>query len=194
MPNSEKHRCPWSLTDPLLTEYHDKEWGLPLHQDNQLFEFLILEGAQAGLSWLTILRKRDNYRKAFDGFDPDRVAKFDDNRIESLMKDSGIIRNELKIRSAVKNAKSLQVVRREFGSFDEYIWKFVPDETGRRPLRYQSQIPVKSRQSDVMSKDLRKRGFGFVGSTICYSFMQAVGIVNDHLISCYRAKEVMNPY
>ncbi len=170
-------------------EYHDKEWGSPIHEDNKLFEFLILEGAQAGLSWLTVLRKRENYRIAFDGFDPDKVARYSENRIQSLMKNPGIIRNELKIRSAVKNARSLQTVRDEFGSFNEYIWTFALAEPGRC-AKSQNQIPARSVQSNAMSKDLRKRGFGFVGSTICYSFMQAIGIVNDHLVSCFRATEV----
>ena len=183
-------RCPWSFSEPLLMAYHDKEWGVPVHNDDLLFEFLVLEGAQAGLSWLTVLKKRENYRRAFLGFDPKKVAQFSDARIYKLKQDPGIIRNELKIRSAVRNAQSLLAVRKEFGSFDAYVWSFVGDKPIRRMWKSQDQIPAKSTESDRMSKDLGKRGFNFVGSTICYSFMQAVGIVNDHVVTCFRTAEL----
>jgi len=182
-----KSRCDWALLDPLLMEYHDKEWGVPVHGDKLLFEFLVLEGAQAGLSWLTILRKRENYRKAFAGFDPVKVARFDEKKIALLKQNPGIIRNELKIRSTVKNAKNLLVVKKEFGSFDKFVWTFAKSA----PARKSDNIPAKTPESDVMSKDLQKRGFSFVGSTICYSFMQAVGIVNDHVETCYRNAELL---
>lgn len=185
-----KIRCSWSLGDPLLMKYHDKEWGVPAHRDDVLFEFLVLEGAQAGLSWLTILRKRENYRRAFDDFDPEKVALFRDIQIDRLKQDQGIIRNELKIRSAVKNAQSLLAVRKEFGSFDAYVWSFVGGRPIRNMWKSQSRIPAKSLESDTMSKDLRDRGFSFVGSTICYSFMQAVGLVNDHIVTCFRSAEI----
>ena len=176
-------RCAWATT-PLSIAYHDEEWGVPVHDDTRLFEFLILEGAQAGLSWETILRKRDNYRAAFDGFDPAKVAKYDQRKVAALLQDAGIIRNRLKIDSAIGNAKSFLAVQREFGSFDEYVWRFVDNKPVRRkrgqPLAARTEI------SDLLSKDLQRRGFKFVGSTICYSFMQAVGMVNDHDSTCYR--------
>jgi DNA-3-methyladenine glycosylase I len=180
-------RCSWATT-PLSIAYHDEEWGVPVHDDTRLFEFLILEGAQAGLSWETILRKRQNYRKAFDGFNPTRVAKYDERKISALLQDDGIIRNRLKINSAVTNAIAFLQIKREFGSFDEYVWRFV----NAKPLRRKPGTPILARTeiSDVMSKDLLKRGFKFVGSTICYSFMQAVGMVNDHDSSCFRYREV----
>ncbi|HEX6716223.1 MAG TPA: DNA-3-methyladenine glycosylase I [Pyrinomonadaceae bacterium] len=180
-------RCSWAKT-PLLISYHDTEWGLPLHDDVRLFEFLILEGAQAGLSWETILRKRDNYRAAFDGFDPAKVAKYNQRKIAALLQNDGIIRNRLKINSAVTNALAFLQVQREFGSFDEYVWRFV----NRKSLRRKRGQPIAARTeiSDALSKDLIKRGFRFVGSTICYSFMQAVGMVNDHDSSCFRYREV----
>jgi DNA-3-methyladenine glycosylase I len=180
-------RCAWATT-PLSTAYHDNEWGVPVHDDKRLFEFLILEGAQAGLSWETILRKRDSYRAAFDNFDPAKVAKYDQRKIAALMKDVGIIRNGLKINSAVTNAIAFLEVKREFGSFDEYVWRFV----NGKPLRRKSGQPILARTelSDALSKDLIKRGFKFVGSTICYSFMQAVGMVNDHDSTCFRYREV----
>jgi DNA-3-methyladenine glycosylase I len=176
-------RCDWART-PLSIKYHDEEWGVPLHDDRRLFEFLVLEGAQAGLSWETILRKRNNYRKAFDRFNPAKVAKYDDRRIAALMDDAGIIRNRLKINSAVTNAQAFLKVTREFGSFDKYVWSFV----NGRPIKRKAGQPVltKTDVSDALSKDLIKRGFRFVGSTICYSFMQAVGMVNDHNPSCFR--------
>ncbi|HEY0366574.1 MAG TPA: DNA-3-methyladenine glycosylase I [Pyrinomonadaceae bacterium] len=180
-------RCLWART-PLSIAYHDEEWGVPLHDDNRLFEFLILEGAQAGLSWETILRKRDNYRAAFDRFNPAKVAKYDQQKIDALLSNDGIIRNRLKINSAVTNAVAFLIVRREFGSFDEYVWRFVKG----KPLKRKPGEPILARTeiSDALSKDLNKRGFKFVGSTICYSFMQAVGMVNDHDASCFRYREI----
>ena len=183
-----QQRCPWvDLTKPDYIEYHDKEWGVPVHNDRTIFEFLTLEGAQAGLSWETILRKRDNYRAAFDGFNPAKVAKYDQRKINALLKDEGIIRNRLKINSAVTNAIAFLAVKSEFGSFDEYVWRFVDGKPLRRkrgqPLAAQTEV------SDALSKDLLKRGFKFVGSTICYSFMQAVGMVNDHDSTCFRYRE-----
>ena len=180
-------RCDWARTD-LAIAYHDREWGVPLHDDRGLFEFLILEGAQAGLSWETILRKRDNYRRAFNAFNPGKIAKYDEQKVESLMADEGIIRNRLKIQSAIINATAFLQVQKEFGSFDSYVWKFVND----KPLLRKRGQPVLARTtiSDVLSKDLSKRGFKFVGSTICYAFMQAVGMVNDHNLSCFRYREL----
>lgn len=182
-----KTRCFWAKT-PLSIAYHDEEWGVPLHDDHRLFEFLILEGAQAGLSWETILRKRDNYRKAFERFNPAKVAKYDERKIDALLNNDGIIRNRLKINSAVTNARSFLEVQREFGSFDEYAWRFV----NGKPLKRKPGEPIQARTeiSDALSKDLLKRGFKFVGSTICYSFMQAVGMVNDHDSSCFRYRQV----
>jgi len=180
-------RCSWATT-PLLISYHDEEWGVPVHDDTRLFEFLVLEGAQAGLSWETILRKRDNYRAAFDDFDPAKVARYNQRKIDVLMNDAGIIRNNLKINSAVTNAKAFLQVRGEFASFDEYVWRFVDG----KPLRRKPGQPIAARTeiSDALSKDLIERGFKFVGSTICYSFMQAVGMVNDHDSKCFRYREV----
>jgi len=180
-------RCFWAKT-PLSIEYHDEEWGVPLHDDNRLFEFLILEGAQAGLSWETILRKRDNYRKAFDRFNPAKVAKYDQQKIDQLLNNDGIIRNRLKINSAVTNAQAFLEVQKEFGSFDEYVWRFV----NGKPLKLKPGQPIAARteRSDTLSKDLLKRGFKFVGSTICYSFMQAVGMVNDHDATCFRYPQI----
>ncbi|HEU4508755.1 MAG TPA: DNA-3-methyladenine glycosylase I [Pyrinomonadaceae bacterium] len=182
-------RCHWATT-PLSIAYHDEEWGVPLHDDTRLFEFLILEGAQAGLSWETILRKRDNYRAAFDGFNPNKIAKYDQQKIASLMNDAGIIRNRLKINSAITNAVAFLEIKREFGSFDEYVWRFV----NGKPLRRKPGQPIAARTeiSDALSKDLSKRGFKFVGSTICYSFMQAVGMVNDHDSKCFRYRQVQS--
>jgi len=184
-----KQRCTWA-SDDLSVAYHDTEWGVPVHDDRVLFEFLILEGAQAGLSWITILKKRAAYRAAFDAFDPRKVARYDEARIALLLANDGIVRNRLKIRAAVQNAQSFLAVQKEFGTFDQYIWQF----TGGRPLQNRwkehQQMPAKTAQSDAMSKDLAKRGFKFVGSTICYAFMQATGMVNDHLISCFRYREL----
>jgi DNA-3-methyladenine glycosylase I len=180
-------RCFWATT-PLSIAYHDEEWGVPVHDDTRLFEFLILEGAQAGLSWETILRKRDNYRTAFDGFNPKKVAKYDDHKIAALLQDPSIIRNRLKINSAVTNAIAFLEVQREFGSFADYVWRFV----NGKPLKRKPGEPLAARTeiSDALSKDLLKRGFKFVGSTICYSFMQAVGLVNDHDSKCYRYRQI----
>ncbi len=185
---SDKNRCPWAGTDPLYVRYHDVEWGVPVHNDRRLFEMLILEGAQAGLSWITILRKRPAYRKAFDGFDPRKVARYGAARKRALLKNPGIVRNRLKIDSTVTNARAFLDVQKEFGSFDRYVWRFVggrPKVNRPRSLR---EVPPKSAESDALSKDLRKRGFRFVGSTICYAFMQAVGLVNDHVRGCPAAR------
>ena len=180
-------RCGWAgINDTAMLAYHDTEWGVPVHDDRRLFEFLILEGAQAGLSWATILRKRENYRKAFDGFDAQIIARYDDKKIAALLADEGIVRNRLKVAAAVKNAQAFLAVQKEFGSFDVYIWSFVggaPIKNARTSLQ---DIPARTAESDAMSKDLVRRGFKFVGSTICYAFMQAVGMVNDHTMECVR--------
>ena len=178
-------RCSWARND-LAIRYHDREWGVPVHDDRRLFEFLILEGAQAGLSWDTILRKRDNYRAAFDGFDPKIVARYNAKKVRSLMKDEGIVRNRLKIASAISNAQAMLAVTKEFGTFDGYIWQFVGGTPLTNAWAKSGQVPARTAESDAMSKDLKKRGFHFVGSTICYAFMQAVGLVNDHLVTCFR--------
>ena len=175
-------RCAWAGSDPLYVRYHDSEWGRPEHDDRKLFEMLVLEGAQAGLSWLTILRKRENYRRAFDGFDPVRVAGYDADKVAALLADSGIVRNRLKIASAVNNARKFLEVQAEFGSFDAYVWRFVGGRPKKNAWRSMEEIPVKTAESDAMSKDLIRRGFKFVGSTICYAHMQATGMVNDHLV------------
>ena len=185
-----KRVCAWAGDEPLMRRYHDEEWGVPVHDDRRLFEFLTLEGAQAGLSWRTILNKRKSYREAFAGFDPARVARFDARRRALLMKNAGIVRNRLKIESTVSNARAFLDVRKEFGSFDSYVWEFVngkPTQNRRKSLR---EIPARTPESDALSVDLRKRGFRFVGSTIIYAFMQAVGMVNDHEVSCYRRREL----
>ncbi len=182
-------RCAWP-TNALSIAYHDAEWGMPLHDDQRLFEFLILEGAQAGLSWDTILRKRESYRKAFDNFDVQKVAGYDDGKCASLLLDEGIIRNRLKIASAVANAKAFLKVQDESGSFDKYIWDFTGGRSINNRLKTPAEIPVKTELSDAISKDLKKRGFNFVGSTIMYAFMQATGMVNDHLVSCFRQREI----
>jgi DNA-3-methyladenine glycosylase I len=182
-------RCSWPKT-ALDIAYHDGEWGVPVHDDRVLFEFLILEGAQAGLSWSTILNKRENYRRAFDNFDPRKIAKYDGRKIKSLMADAGIVRNRLKIESAIKNAKAFLAVQKEFGSFDKYIWSFVGGAPIQNRCQALTEIPARTPESDAMSKDLLKRGFKFVGSTICYAFMQAVGMVNDHVTDCFRHAEV----
>ncbi len=186
---SQLIRCPWPADD-LSILYHDNEWGVPLHDDHGLFEFLILEGAQAGLSWDTILKKRENYRAAFDGFDAEKIARYDRRKTEALLKNPGIIRNRLKIASAVRNARTFLDVREEFGSFDRYIWQFVGGRPRVNRWHSSKQIAASTPQSDAMSKDLKKRGFNFAGSTICYAFMQAVGMVNDHLVDCYRHKQL----
>ena len=185
-----KTRCKWAGDDPLYVAYHDEEWGVPVHDDRRLFEMLILEGAQAGLSWITILKKRDNYRAAFDSFDPHKVAAYGEEKIAALLDNSGIVRNRLKVRAAVRNAQSFLDVQEEFGSFDAYIWQFV----GGRPIQNSwqslSEIPAETAESRAMSKDLKQRGFKFVGPTICYAFIQAVGMVNDHVVDCFRYEEI----
>jgi DNA-3-methyladenine glycosylase I len=183
-------RCPWPKDDPLMIEYHDKEWGVPLHDDQKLFEFMVLDAFQAGLSWSIVLKKRENFRKAFDGFDVKKIARYNEKKIQSLMKDKGIIRNQLKIRATVNNARSFIKVQKEFGSFDKYIWQFTGHKTIQNKLTFLDQLPAISPESDAMSKDLKKRDFKFVGSTICYAFMQAAGMVNDHLVECFRYEEV----
>ena len=186
---ANKARCSWAR-DPLSMAYHDKEWGVPVHNDRRLFEFLILEGAQAGLSWITILKKRPAYRKAFDSFDPRKVARYDARRMAALLENEGIVRNRLKIAAAVSNAQAFLTVKKEFGTFDHYIWQFTGGETVRNRWKTGESLPARTAESDAMSKDLAKRGFRFVGSTICYAFMQAVGIVNDHAMDCFRYREL----
>ncbi len=184
---SARRRCPWCLGSEAYVEYHDREWGVPVHDDRTLFEFLVLEGAQAGLSWSTILAKRANYRRAFSGFDARKVAAFDAARIRRLLADPGIVRNRLKISGAVRNARAFLEVRKEFGSFDAYVWRFVGGRALRRRPRSMADVPARTEISDALSRDLKKRGFTFVGSTICYAFMQAVCMVDDHLRDCWRA-------
>lgn len=187
--SAEKIRCGWSTKDDLYQQYHDEEWGTPLHDDDKLFELLCLEGAQAGLSWYTILKKRENYRKAFDGFDAVKISKYNDKKIEKLLQDEGIVRNRLKVNAFISNAKAFLDIQKEYGSFDKYIWQF----TGGKPMtnhwKSLSEVPAKTAESDAMSKDLLKKGFKFVGSTICYAFMQASGMVNDHLVDCWKRKK-----
>ncbi len=185
-----KTRCVWCGNDPLYMEYHDEEWGVPVHDDRKLFEMLCLEGAQAGLSWITILRKRKNYLKAFDNFNAKKIINYDRKKINSLMKNEGIVRNKLKIESVVINAKAFLAVRKEFGSFDAYIWQFTGGKVIRNSPKRLKDIQPTTLESDAMSKDLKKRGFKFVGSTICYAFMQATGMVNDHVTGCFRYKEI----
>jgi DNA-3-methyladenine glycosylase I len=184
-----ERRCAWAKTE-LSIEYHDKEWGVPLHDDNALLEFLILEGAQAGLSWETILRKRDNYRRAFDDFDARKVANYNRVKVKKLLGDPGIIRNRLKIAAAIENAGAFLAVKKEFGSFDRYIWQFVGGRPRRNKFRTPKEVPARTRESEAMSKDLIRRGFRFVGPTICYAFMQAVGMVNDHTTDCFRNAQI----
>jgi len=186
---SEVTRCRWASNE-WNTPYHDEEWGVPVHDDRLLFEFLILEGAQAGLSWDTILRKRERYREAFDNFDVARVARYDAKKVRSLLADAGIVRNRLKISAAIDNARAFLKVQEEFGSFDKYIWQFVSGKPKRNQRTAHARLPAKTAESDAMSKDLKKRDFRFVGSTICYAFMQATGMVNDHATSCFRYKQV----
>ena len=182
-------RCAWASNE-VSVRYHDEEWGVPVHDDRTLFEFLILEGAQAGLSWDTILNKRENYRAAFDGFDPKIVARYDRRKTQQLLRNPGIVRNRLKIVSAVENAKSFLRVQEEFASFDRYIWQFVDGKPRVNSTKAFGQVPARTAQSDAMSKELKRRGFNFVGSTICYAFMQAVGMVNDHVVTCFRYKQI----
>jgi DNA-3-methyladenine glycosylase I len=186
---TERERCPWAKTE-WYVPYHDAEWGVPVHDDRLLFEFLILEGAQAGLSWETILKKRENYRAAFDQFEPAVVAKYDEARRASLLSDPGIVRNRLKIEAAIQNAKLFLAVQGEFGTFAEYLWGFVDHEPKQNAWKSIKEVPAKTPESDALSKDLKRRGFKFVGSTICYAFMQAVGMVNDHLVGCFRHGEL----
>jgi DNA-3-methyladenine glycosylase I len=183
-------RCDWARGDPLYRDYHDTEWGVPEYDDRKLFEFLILEGAQAGLSWLTILRKRENYREAFDNFDARKVAEYGTRNLEELLSNKGIVRNRLKIEGAIQNAKAFLALQREFGSFDAYVWQFVGGKPKKNAWKTVKEIPSKTAQSDALSKELIKRGFKFVGTTICYAFMQATGMVNDHIVDCFRYHEV----
>ncbi len=183
-------RCTWCGTDPLYCQYHDTEWGVPLHDDRALFEFLILEGVQAGLSWITILRKRENYRTAFDNFDPTRIARYDAGKMETLLQNPGIVRNRLKVQAAITNAQRFLEVQSEFGSFDAFIWQFVDGKPKQNAWRNIADIPATTPESDAMSKELKRRGFKFVGSTICYAHMQATGMVNDHTTDCFRYKEL----
>jgi DNA-3-methyladenine glycosylase I len=185
---TKRERCAWAQSE-IMVRYHDEEWGVPLHDDRRLFEFLCLEGAQAGLSWETILRKRENYRQAFEGFEPEVIARYNQKKIKQLLGDAGIVRNRLKIASVITNAKAFLAVQKEFGSFDRYIWQFAPAKPAKAP-KTPRDVPASTPDSDRMSKDLRKRGFSFVGSTICYAFMQAVGIVNDHSAKCFRRNQV----
>lgn len=187
--NGERQRCPWSQGE-LYDHYHDMEWGVPVHDDRALFEFLILEGAQAGLSWSTILKKRQSYREAFADFDPVIVAKFNQQKKEKLLANPGIVRNRLKVDSAIQNAQAFLAVQQEFGTFDDYIWRFVDGQPKQNAWRSLKEVPASTAESDAMSKDLKRRGFRFVGSTICYAFMQAVGMVNDHLVGCFRHREL----
>jgi len=185
-----KNRCRWAGNDPIYIDYHDNEWGVPVHDDKKLFEFVILEGAQAGLSWITILKKRENYRLALDGFDYNKIAQYDENKIEELLSNPGIIRNRRKIEGTVGNARAFLRIQEEFGTFDKYIWRFVGGKPRKNNWNSIEEVPVTTKESDEMSKDLKKRGFKFVGSIICYSFMQAVGMVNDHVIDCFRHREI----
>lgn len=185
-----KTRCEWAGSDPLYLDYHDKEWGLPEHNDRKLFEMLILEGAQAGLSWITILRKRENYRKAFDNFDPKKIAAYNRTKIQELLNNEGIVRNKLKVNAAVQNARAFLEIQKEFDHFDAYIWQFVGGKPRTNSFKQLKDLPAKTPESEAMSKDLLKRGFKFVGPTICYAFMQAVGMVNDHVVHCFRYDEV----
>ncbi len=186
MSNPQKTRCAWAGEDPLYIHYHDTEWGVPVYDDRKLFEFLILEGAQAGLSWITVLRKRENYREAFENFDPEKIAHFNKRKVESLLKNPGIIRNRLKVESAVSNAKAFLKILEEFKSFSDYQWQFVKHRPLQNAWKTLKQLPASSPESDAFSRDLKKRGFRFVGSTIIYAHMQATGMVNDHLTTCFR--------
>lgn len=184
------YRCGWSISDPLMIDYHDNEWGVPVHDDRKHFEMIVLDGAQAGLSWQTVLKKREAYREAFDNFDPKKVARYDERKIEELLNNPGIIRNRLKVSSAIKNANAFLEVRKEFGTFDKYIWQFVGGSPMHNTWKSLKELPAKTPESDAMSKDMKKRGFNFVGSTICYAYMQAAGMVNDHTVECFRHKEI----
>lgn len=184
-------RCEWAGVEPIYIAYHDDEWGVPVHEERKLFEMLILEGAQAGLSWSTILNKRENYRSAFDNFDPEIVAGYDDSKVDVLLADPGIVRNRLKVKSAIHNAQSFMEVQTEFGSFEAYIWGFVNGKPIINAWKNLSELPAKTPESEAMSKDLKKRGFNFVGPTICYAFMQSIGMVNDHVVNCFRYAELL---
>jgi DNA-3-methyladenine glycosylase I len=184
------YRCQWANSDPLLVEYHDTEWGVPQHDDRVLLEYIILDGAQAGLSWLTILRKREGYRRAFDDYDAAKIALYDEARIAQLLQDPSIVRNRQKVNAAVTNARAFIEVQKEFGSFDNYLWSFVGRQTMKNAWKSDSEIPARTPEAEAMSRDLVKRGFKFVGPTICYAFMQAAGIVNDHVIDCFRYEQV----
>ena len=190
MASKTKRRCEWGTVSQLYIDYHDNEWGVPIHDDRTLFEFLILECAQAGLSWETVLKKRENYRKAFSNFDPVKVSRYSDKKVEALMGNKGIIRNRLKITSAINNANRFIEIQKEFGSFDTYIWQFVNGKPITNRFKSIQEIPATTKESDAMSKDLKKRGFTFVGPTICYAHMQATGMVNDHIVGCFRYKEI----
>ena len=187
-----QNRCGWSNSDPLYVAYHDEEWGVPCHDDRQLIEMLIQEGAQAGLSWLTILKKRENYRKAFDGFDIAKVAAYGPREVERLLANPGIVRNRLKIAATIQNARGVLALQKQYGSLDAFLWRYVDGVPRQNKLKALSEIPVRTEQSDAMSKDLKKLGFNFVGSTICYAFIQAVGMVNDHVVDCFRHAEVQS--
>jgi DNA-3-methyladenine glycosylase I len=190
MSAKELRRCGWGESDPIYLRYHDEEWGVPVHNDRRLFEMLILEGTQAGLSWLIVLRKREEYRKVFDNFEASRVALYTEKKVQKLLSNPGIVRNRLKITAAIDNAKVFLKLQEEFGSFDKFIWSFVGGKSRQNRFRRLREIPSRTPESDAMDRELKKRGFRFVGSTICYAFMQAVGMVNDHLVSCYRHKEI----
>jgi DNA-3-methyladenine glycosylase I len=185
-----KKRCAWAGTNPIYVKYHDTEWGIPLHDNRKLFEFLLLDGFQAGLSWVTILKKRSNYRKAFDHFVPEKIATYDLYKVKELLSNKGIIRNKLKIEASIQNAKSFLIVQKEFGSFDNYIWQFTGNQTIKNAWKTLAEIPAQTKESVAMSIDLKKRGFKFVGPTICYAFMQAAGMVNDHIVDCFRYSQV----
>jgi len=187
---SPRSRCPWCGDDPLYTRYHDEEWGVPVHDDRRLYEKICLEGAQAGLSWITILRKRARYRELFEGFDPQRVARFDARRIAALLDDAGIVRNRLKVESAVNNARRVLEVQERHGSLDAFLWRFVGDSPRQNRRRRMADLPATTAESDAMSRELKRLGFRFVGSTICYALMQSVGMVNDHLVACFRHREI----
>lgn len=188
---SEPHRCGWAGDDPLYIQYHDEEWGVPIRDDQQLFEFLILEGAQAGLSWITILRKREGYRRAFDGFDAEKIARYDERKLAQLLSDPGIVRNRLKVGAAIGNARAYLDLRQNEGDFSEFIWSFVDGKPKINAWPSMKQVPANTPESDAMSKALKKRGFKFVGTTICYAFMQAAGLVNDHITPCFRHRELL---
>jgi DNA-3-methyladenine glycosylase I len=190
-PSTGRIRCPWTGSKKIYVSYHDNEWGIPQHDDQKLFEMLLLEGAQAGLNWITILNKRENYRQRFDGFDPHKIARYSDARIAQLLQDPGIVRNRLKIRSTRTNARAFLTVQEEFETFNDYIWQFVEGAPRQNAWKSMSQVPASTDESKIMSRDLKRRGFTFVGSTICYAFMQATGMVNDHLVSCFRYRTMV---